>query len=48
MISIIFYLMESVTTCKYGAINTTDTKTMGSYVIKYVSNAFILQEGTNI
>ena len=37
-----------VNTCEYGAINTTDTKTMGYSVIKYVSEIFTLQEETAI
>ena len=28
---------------KYGAMNTTDTSTMGYYVIKFVSEAYTLQ-----
>ena len=31
---------------KYGTINTTDTSTMGYYVIKFVSEAYTLQEDT--
>ena len=30
-------------TCKYVAMNTTDTKAMGYYVIKYMSETFIEQ-----
>ena len=37
-----------VQTCKYGAINTNDTKTMRYYVVKYVSDTFTLQEDTTI
>ena len=39
------YLLKTVT---YGAINKTDTKTMGYYIIKYVSGIFKLQEDTTI
>ena len=31
---------------KYGAVNTTDTSKMGYYVIKFVSEAYTLQEDT--
>ena len=33
-----------VKTVKYGAVNETDTKTIGYYDIKYISDTFILQE----
>ena len=33
---------------KYDEMNTTDTKTMVYYVIKYVSDKFTLQEDTTI
>ena len=35
---------ELVQTGKYCAINTTDTNKMGYYVIKFLSEAYILQE----
>ena len=31
---------------KYGAIKTTDTSRMGYYIIKFVSEAYTLQEDT--
>ena len=31
---------------KYGAMNTTDTSTMGYYVIKFFLETYTLQEGT--
>ena len=34
-------MASPVQTGKYGAINTTDTKKIGYYVVKYVSGAFI-------
>ena len=39
------YLMQ---TGKYDKTNTTDTKAMGYCVIKYLSDAFTLQEYTTV
>ena len=33
---------------KYGAINTTDTKTNGFYVIMFTSEAYKIQDNTKI
>ena len=33
---------------KYGAINTTDTKTNGFYIIMFTSESYTLQENTTI
>ena len=37
-----------VESCKYGAINTTDTSINGFYVIMFTSGAYTLQENTTI
>ena len=37
-------MVELLQTGKYGAINTTDTATMGYYVIKFMSKPYTLQE----
>ena len=39
-------MAELVKTGKYGAINTTDTTTMGYCVIKFMSEKFTLQQET--
>ena len=37
---------ELVKTCQYGAMNTKDTIAMGKYVIKFLLEAYTLQEDT--
>ena len=38
------YMSSLVKTGKYGALNKTGTTTMGYYVIKFISEAYTLQE----